>query len=133
MKNISPPFRVIWNLLIWGIDKVSLDQVHLSPGLPIHRNQGESPLENVSVHLLFDVEGGSIGVRYTHLIGKLMCNKIKNYSHFFNIALAKKCRMCHLFNPFSAGTIFIRQDLTSVDARLCRIKMVPALKELKYL
>ena len=35
--------------------------------------------------------------------------------------------------PFSAGTVFIRQNLTSVDARFWRIKTVPALKELTYL
>ena len=37
------------------------------------------------------------------------------------------------FNPFSAGTFCIRQNLTSVDVRFRRIKTVPALKEVKYL
>ena len=32
------------------------------------------------------------------------------------------------FNSFSAGTVFIRQNLTSVDVRFWRIKTVPALK-----
>ena len=36
-------------------------------------------------------------------------------------------------NRFSAGTVFIRQNLTSVDVRLWRVKTVPALTELKYL
>ena len=34
-------------------------------------------------------------------------------------------------NPFSAGTVFIRQNLTSADVRFWRIKTVSALKELK--
>ena len=34
------------------------------------------------------------------------------------------------FNSFSAGTVFIRQNLTSVDVRFWRIKTVPALKGL---
>ena len=34
-------------------------------------------------------------------------------------------------NPFSAGTVFIHQNLTSVDVRFWRIKTVHALKELK--
>ena len=36
-------------------------------------------------------------------------------------------------NSFSAGTVFISQNLTSVDVRFWRIKTIPALKELKYL
>ena len=36
-------------------------------------------------------------------------------------------------DPFSAGTVFIRQNLTSVDVRFWRIKSIRALKELKYL
>ena len=35
------------------------------------------------------------------------------------------------FNPFSAGTVFKRQNLTSVDVRFGGLKTVPALKELK--
>ena len=35
------------------------------------------------------------------------------------------------FNPFSAGTVLIGHNLTSVDVRL--YKDGPALKELKYL
>ena len=31
-------------------------------------------------------------------------------------------------NPFSAGTVFIRQNLTSADVRFWRIKTIPALK-----
>ena len=34
-------------------------------------------------------------------------------------------------NPFSAGTVIRRQNLTSVDVRFWRLKTVPALKELK--
>ena len=34
------------------------------------------------------------------------------------------------FESFSAGTVFIRQNLTSVDVRFWRIKTVPALKRL---
>ena len=37
------------------------------------------------------------------------------------------------FNPFSAGTVFIRQNMTSVDVRFWRVKTVPTLEELKYL
>ena len=35
------------------------------------------------------------------------------------------------FNPFSAGTVFRRQNLTSVDVRFWRLKTIHALKELK--
>ena len=35
------------------------------------------------------------------------------------------------FNFFSAGTVFIRQNLTSTDVRLWRIKTVPAMKGLQ--
>ena len=38
-----------------------------------------------------------------------------------------------LFNLFRAGTVLIRQNLTSVDVRFWRIKTIPALKELKNL
>ena len=34
------------------------------------------------------------------------------------------------FNSFSAGTVFMRRNLTSVDVRFWRIKTVPALKGL---
>ena len=34
-------------------------------------------------------------------------------------------------NPFSAGTVFSRQNLTSVDVRFWRLKTVPAPKEIK--
>ena len=36
-------------------------------------------------------------------------------------------------NPFSAEIVFICQNQTPVDIRFWRIKMVPALQELKYL
>ena len=36
------------------------------------------------------------------------------------------------FNSFSAGTVFIRQNLTSTDVRFWCIKTVPALKGLKH-
>ena len=36
-------------------------------------------------------------------------------------------------NSLRPGTVFIRQNLTSVDVRSWRIKTVPALKNLKYL
>ena len=43
-------------------------------------------------------------------------------------------RMADVFIAhFSAGTVFIRQNMTSADVRFWRIKTVPALKELKYL
>ena len=32
-------------------------------------------------------------------------------------------------DPFSAGTVFRRQNLTSVDVRFWRLKTIPALKE----
>ena len=38
----------------------------------------------------------------------------------------------HGVNPFSPGTVFRRQNLTSTDVRFWRIKTIPALKELKY-
>ena len=34
-------------------------------------------------------------------------------------------------NPFSAGTDFRRQNLTSIDVRFWRLKSIPALKELQ--
>ena len=34
-------------------------------------------------------------------------------------------------NPFSLETVFIRQNLTSVDVKFCRIKTALTLKELK--
>ena len=34
------------------------------------------------------------------------------------------------FNPSSAETVFIRQNLTSVDIRFGRIKTIPALTEI---
>ena len=34
------------------------------------------------------------------------------------------------FNPFSAGIVFIRQNLTSTDVRISRIKTVPELEVL---
>ena len=37
-----------------------------------------------------------------------------------------------MFHSFSAGTVFIRQDLTSSDVRFWRIKTVPALKRLTF-
>ena len=37
------------------------------------------------------------------------------------------------FNSFGAGTVFIRQNMTSTDVRFWRIKTVPALKRLPYL
>ena len=37
------------------------------------------------------------------------------------------------FNPFSAGTVSIRQNLTSADVKFWRIKTVPMPKELKYI
>ena len=41
--------------------------------------------------------------------------------------------LIYRFHPFSAGTVFMHQNLTSVDVRFWCIKTVPALKELKYL
>ena len=38
------------------------------------------------------------------------------------------CRK-HSFDPFSAGTLFRRQNLTSEDVRFWRLKTVPALKQ----
>ena len=37
-----------------------------------------------------------------------------------------------MLSPYSVGSVFIRQNLTSVDVRFWRIKTFPALKELKY-
>ena len=42
-------------------------------------------------------------------------------------------RQIHLLNPYSAGTVFMRQNLTSTDVRFWRIKKVRALQELKYI
>ena len=36
-----------------------------------------------------------------------------------------------VFNPFSAGSDFRRQNLTSIDVRLWRLKSIPILKYLK--
>ena len=38
-----------------------------------------------------------------------------------------------LVNPLSAGTHFRRQNLTSVGVRLCHLKSIPALGQLRYL
>ena len=38
-----------------------------------------------------------------------------------------------LINPFSAGTDFRRQNMTSIDVWFWRLKSTPALKEFKYL
>ena len=46
---------------------------------------------------------------------------------------AKACRNAR-FNPFSAGTVFRRQNLTSVDVRFWRLKTIHALIEItKYI
>ena len=37
------------------------------------------------------------------------------------------------FNPFSSGTVFIRQNLKSVDVKFWHMKMVPTLKKWNYL
>ena len=37
------------------------------------------------------------------------------------------------FNSFSAGTVFRRQNLTSIDVRFRRLKTVPALKGSSYM
>ena len=37
------------------------------------------------------------------------------------------------FDPFSAGTVFLRQNLASVDVIFWRIKTIPALENTKYL
>ena len=41
----------------------------------------------------------------------------------------------YLINSFSGGSVFICQNLTSATeaVRFCHMKMVPALKEIKYL
>ena len=39
----------------------------------------------------------------------------------------KSVKYWYLFNPYSAGIDFSRQDLTSADVRLWRLKSIPAL------
>ena len=34
-----------------------------------------------------------------------------------------------MLNPFNAGTVFRRQNVTSIDVRFWRLKSIPALKE----
>ena len=41
------------------------------------------------------------------------------------------CLISMFLNPFSAGIVFRRQNLTSVDVRFWSLKTIPALKELK--
>ena len=43
------------------------------------------------------------------------------------------CYVHAILNPFSARTVLIRQNLTSIEVRFWRLKTVPALKVLKYL
>ena len=45
------------------------------------------------------------------------------------LLLFKKISDLATINPFSVGTVFRRQNLTSADVRFWRIKMIPALKE----
>ena len=48
---------------------------------------------------------------------------------FFKLVMKKWDRMR---NHFSAGIVFRRQILTSIDVRIWRVKSIPARKELKY-
>ena len=49
---------------------------------------------------------------------------------FIWIPMLWVCDHYKYFNSFSAGTVFIRQNLPSTDVRSWRLKSVPALKEL---
>ena len=65
----------------------------------------------------------------------------------FDMKISSYCQLCQecnlkpvmfwyhavSFNPFNAGTVFIRQNLTSFHVRFWREKTIPALKELQYL
>ena len=55
---------------------------------------------------------------------------ILNWKNILSIGLYK---IFQRFNSFSAGIVFIRQNLTSVDVRFCRIKKIPALQKSKYI
>ena len=43
--------------------------------------------------------------------------------------LCSICEIVWLFNPYSAGIDFSRQNLTSVDVRFWRLKSITALQE----
>ena len=52
------------------------------------------------------------------------------------ISVSISCKVrapSYIVYSFIAGTVFIRQNLTSLDVRFWRIKMVPAMKELNSL
>ena len=69
--------------------------------------------------------GHDLGLPVVANLPQIAGDDVKQYS------LTHQCHFS--IDPFSAGTVFTRQNLTSVDVRFWRIKMVPALKELKYL
>ena len=58
-------------------------------------------------------------------MGRLLCVQgfICTYYHLTTIIF--------MINPFSAGTVFTRRNLTSVDFRFRCLKKVPALVDLK--
>ena len=63
---------------------------------------------------------------HTHII-KHSYN-LQNSNLFISVVFS----ICHV-NSFRAGTVCRRQNPTSTDVRLWRLKTVPELKELKYL
>ena len=46
--------------------------------------------------------------------------------------MQKQKLVINVINPFSVGTVFRRQNLTSTDIRFWRLKMVPTMKELQW-
>ena len=72
---------------------------------------------------------------YDPIISRIMYNNINIYYlklHSANELFVERTHNLSLFYSYSAGVVFIRQNLISIDIRFWRLKSVPALKELKY-
>ena len=65
--------------------------------------------------------------------GKKHFVSLKRGARTRDLRLSKQAKQSAEINPFSAGTVIMSQNLTSVDVRFWRIKSIPALKELKDL
>ena len=62
---------------------------------------------------------------------EILINVLASSSCFIWISMLWVYGQYKYFNSSSAGTVFIRQNLTSTDVRFWHMKTVPALKELK--
>ena len=67
---------------------------------------------------------GSGEISLTELVGGF--EKHMGWDHQKAIDVADVSNIS-LINPYSAGTDFSRQNLTSVDVRFCRLKSIPKL------